>query len=143
MTLQEFLPLASLWSWRLNRKGLDFHSKLINKMRCDVANVLIKQFQVFNGDGLFKNPKKMKLFTFCTAHKETKKVNKLQKRQKKKKWHHLYIKAPFSVWTYSLSMEKQVTGPSAVQVAVLKTSLEMDKRKILIKKIQLKYYTLI
>lgn len=36
----------------------------------------------------------------------------------------------FRIWTcqtHSLSMEKQVTGPSAVQVAVLKTSLQEEK----------------
>lgn len=32
--------------------------------------------------------------------------------------------------THSLSMEKQVTGPSAVQVAVLKTSLQEEKKTL-------------
>lgn len=92
-----------------------------------VRDVLVKQLQVFYGNCLFKYPE-------GKQQKHCKRGNKYTKGT-------LFITAgpapPREITmnekqsrTHSLSMEKQVTGPSAVQVAVLNTSLQEDQHCI-------------
>lgn len=97
-------------------KGDSYQSKIV------LQYVLVKKLQVFDGNGLFEYPEK----------KEQAVVIKLCTKNKTKQWNTAGIPSWInSCWvksqTHSLSMEKQVTGPSAVQVAVLKTSLQRGK----------------
>lgn len=106
-------------------------------MKSVLPYVLVKQLQVFYGYCLFKYPKeKSLLHKLHRPAKYIKNKHSANKATATENKHPGEIPSRISLalrkimrsQTHSLSMEKQVTGPSALQVAVLKISLQEGKQ---------------
>lgn len=87
-----------------------------------LLNLLIKKLQVLDGNRLFKHSKKERRPPLIQPH--TTRCLRVNKGTKPR-----VFSLSHKCQTHSLSMVKQVTGPSALQVAVLKTSLHNQKFK--------------
>lgn len=135
------------------RQGGNFHGY---ERKSVLQYVLVKQLQVLYGNCLFKYPDEKGRHCYCASINEWQAKSKhsankatvteggytggtpsrisLSRNNSRRCRARLnrnitfvYTQNWMSSQTHSLSMEKQVTGPSAAQVAVLKTSLQEEK----------------